>query len=101
MNPDCRILAIMGSGETSPTMVTVHKALVGRLGSLPSFPSIYLQISKELNSEDPSIIIGPGATVQGELRFERKVRLFVSDRATIGTVTGATAVSFTGDNPPH
>ena len=32
MNPDCRILAIMGSGETSPTMVTVHKALVGRLG---------------------------------------------------------------------
>jgi len=53
------------------------------------------------NSEDPLIIIGPGATVQGELRFERKVRLFVSDRATIGTVTGATAVPFTGDNPPH
>ncbi len=26
-----RILAIMGSGETSPTMVTVHKALAGRL----------------------------------------------------------------------
>ena len=32
MKPDCRILAIMGSGETSPTMVTVHKALVGELG---------------------------------------------------------------------
>ena len=32
MKPDCRILAIMGSGETSPTMVTVHKALVDRLG---------------------------------------------------------------------
>ena len=28
----CRILAIMGSGETSPTMVTVHRALVARLG---------------------------------------------------------------------
>jgi hypothetical protein len=28
----CRILAIMGSGETSPTMVTVHKELVARLG---------------------------------------------------------------------
>jgi Peptidase family S51 len=28
----CRILAIMGSGETSPTMVTVHKALVAQLG---------------------------------------------------------------------
>jgi cytoskeletal protein CcmA (bactofilin family) len=51
-------------------------------------------------SEDPTIVIGPGATVQGELRFERKVRLFVSDKATIGTVTGATPVAFTGDTPP-
>jgi len=32
MKPDCRILAIMGSGETSPTMVTIHKAVVDRLG---------------------------------------------------------------------
>jgi hypothetical protein len=38
--------------------------------------------------------------VKGELKFERKVRLYVSDRATIGTVTGATPVPFTGDNPP-
>src|SRR5437016_1665278 len=30
--PVCRILAIIGSGETSPTMVTVHKELVARLG---------------------------------------------------------------------
>ena len=51
-------------------------------------------------SEDPLIVIGPGAMVQGELRFERKVRLYVSDRATIGTVTGATPIPFTGDNPP-
>ena len=48
----------------------------------------------------PRIIIGPGATVQGDLRFERKVRLFVSDKATIGNVTGATPVAFTGDSPP-
>ena len=27
----CRVLAVMGSGETSPTMVTVHRALVSRL----------------------------------------------------------------------
>ena len=47
----------------------------------------------------PLIVIGPGATVQGDLRFERKVRLFVSDKATIGPVTGATAVLFTGDRP--
>ena len=30
--PRTRVLAIMGSGETSPTMVTVHKDLVARLG---------------------------------------------------------------------
>jgi hypothetical protein len=52
------------------------------------------------NNEDPLIVIGPGATVQGEMRFERKVRLFVSDKATVGTVTGATPVPFTGDRPP-
>ena len=50
--------------------------------------------------EVPQIVIGPGATVQGELRFERTVKLFVSDKATIGTVTGATPIPFTGDNPP-
>jgi hypothetical protein len=38
--------------------------------------------------------------VQGDLRFERKVRLYVSDKATIGTVTGATAMTFSGDTPP-
>ena len=30
--PECRMLAIIGSGETSPTMVTVHRDLVSRLG---------------------------------------------------------------------
>ena len=48
----------------------------------------------------PRIVIGPGAVVQGDLRFEREVRLYVSDRAKIGTVTGATAVPFTADTPP-
>jgi DUF4097 and DUF4098 domain-containing protein YvlB len=51
--------------------------------------------------EIPRIVIGPGATVQGELRFEHPVKLYVSDKATIGTVTGATPVTFTGDSPPN
>jgi hypothetical protein len=42
-----------------------------------------------------------GATVQGDLRFERTVQLFVSDKATIGTVTGAKPIPFTGDAPPN
>jgi DUF4097 and DUF4098 domain-containing protein YvlB len=53
------------------------------------------------NSDDPVIVIGPGAVVQGDLRFERKVKLYVSEKATIGTVTGAAPISFSGDNPPN
>ena len=48
----------------------------------------------------PRIVIGPGATVQGDLRFERTVKLFVSDKATVGTVTGTAPIPFTGDAPP-
>jgi cytoskeletal protein CcmA (bactofilin family) len=48
----------------------------------------------------PKVVIGPGVTVQGDLNFERPVRLYVSDKATIGPVTGATATQFTGDTPP-
>ena len=49
--------------------------------------------------EAPRIIIGPGVVVQGELKFDRSVKLFVSDKATIGAVIGATAVTFSGDKP--
>jgi hypothetical protein len=48
----------------------------------------------------PRIVIGPGAVVEGPLRFEREVRLYVSDKATVGPVTGATAIAFTGAQPP-
>jgi DUF4097 and DUF4098 domain-containing protein YvlB len=47
----------------------------------------------------PRVVIGPGTVVKGPLRFERRVDLYVSDRATIGTVEGATAVKFSGDRP--
>ncbi len=53
------------------------------------------------DSSVPRIVIGPGATVSGELRFEREVKLYVSDQATVGTVTGATAIPFSGDSPPN
>jgi len=48
----------------------------------------------------PRVVIGPGSTIRGEIRFEHKVKLFVSDKATIGPVDGADAVKFSGDNPP-
>ncbi len=49
----------------------------------------------------PRIVIGPGAAVLGNLRFEHTVKLFVSDKATIGAVSGATPIPFSGDTPPN
>lgn len=54
----------------------------------------------QLTGSKPRVVIGPGAVVAGELRFDREIDLFVSDKATVGTISGAKAVSFTGDAPP-
>ena len=47
----------------------------------------------------PKIIIEPGAVVKGTLDFRREVELYVSDRATIDTVKGATVHKFSGASP--
>ena len=52
------------------------------------------------DSDKPRVVVGPGAVVEGTLQFDRAVHLYVSDSATIGRVTGATAVKFNGDHPP-
>jgi hypothetical protein len=48
----------------------------------------------------PTIVIGPDAIVEGELRFEQPVTLYVSNRAKTGAISGATAIPFSGDAPP-
>jgi DUF4097 and DUF4098 domain-containing protein YvlB len=45
----------------------------------------------------PTIIIAPGAIVSGTLHFERDVNLYVSSRAKIGPVEGATPSAYAGD----
>jgi hypothetical protein len=47
----------------------------------------------------PRVVIGPGAAVKGTLKFRREVKLYVSDRATIGAVEGATPNKFSGEHP--
>ena len=47
----------------------------------------------------PQIVIGPGAVVEGTLKFEREVELYVSESAKIGAVEGAKPVMFSGDEP--
>jgi hypothetical protein len=50
-------------------------------------------------SSVPRVVIGPGAIVKGTLKFGREVQLYVSDRATIGPVEGATVTRFSGASP--
>jgi hypothetical protein len=52
------------------------------------------------DSDQPRVVVGPGAVVEGTMQFDRAVHLYVSDTATIGPVTGATPVKFSGDHPP-
>ena len=49
----------------------------------------------------PRVVIGPGAVVGGAMRFEREVKLYVSETASIGAVEGATAVMFAGERAPE
>lgn len=49
----------------------------------------------------PRITIGAGATVNGPLTFEREVKLYISNEAHVaGPITGATAIKFSGKEPP-
>jgi DUF4097 and DUF4098 domain-containing protein YvlB len=52
-----------------------------------------------INRSKPKIVIGPGAVVDGTLKFEREVELYVSESAKIGPVEGATPVKFSGTRP--
>lgn len=58
-------------------------------------------VSFHLFSEGmPHIVVGPRSVVTGALNFERPVKLYVSDQATIGPVQGATVAKFSGERPP-
>jgi len=47
----------------------------------------------------PRVVIGPGSTVRGTLRFERPVALYISKQAKVGKIEGAKAVYFDGTTP--
>jgi len=54
-------------------------------------------------SRKPRVIIGPGSRVEGVIRLERKVELFISESAEVGDVSGEMsledAVRFSGKRP--
>lgn len=51
----------------------------------------------------PKIVIGPGSRVEGTIRLEREARLYISETAEVGGVTGKLslddAVRFSGERP--
>jgi hypothetical protein len=51
----------------------------------------------------PRIVIGPGSRVEGVIRLEREVRLYISDSAEVGGVAGEMsmddAIRFSGKRP--
>lgn len=54
-------------------------------------------------SRKPRIVIGPGSRVEGTIRLERKVDLFISESAEVSDVSGEMslddAVRFSGERP--
>lgn len=58
-------------------------------------------IPVQINRRIPRIVIGPQAVVEGPLVFEREVKLYVHDSARTGTITGATAVRYSGTTSPR
>lgn len=47
----------------------------------------------------PTVIIGPGSRVDGDLNFEQEVELHVHQSAVVGTISGADPIRFSGDRP--
>lgn len=55
------------------------------------------------NNKKPKIVIGPGSRVEGSIKLEREVRLYISETAEVGDVEGemsmADAIRFSGKKP--
>lgn len=50
-------------------------------------------------SSPPKVVIGRNVTVEGPLNFEREVELYVHESASVGEISGAQAVTYSGDEP--
>ncbi len=53
------------------------------------------------DSKPPRVVVGRNSIVDGELKFDREVRLYVHQTARIGHVTGATPTRYTSDEAPR
>jgi hypothetical protein len=97
--------------ETLKTVANITRADYFYAGTANDLKKVYQSLSTRLvvekvnrgwfnsNKRNPKIVIGPNATVEGTLRFQREVDLYVSNTAKIGKVEGATPRRFSGSEP--
>src|SRR5689334_9972095 len=85
--PRCRVLAIIGSGETSPTMVTVHRDLVGRLG---------------LSSPQATVLATPYAFQENAADVSARTERYFADSVglRVGVTAGTSPKADPGMAPP-
>ena len=88
---------VQGRVETVGGDITVGNGSVVEGGILVDKPRGMSWGKKRI----PRIVIGPNAVVNGTLRFEREVELFVHPSAKIGAVSGATVQRYTDTLPPR
>jgi hypothetical protein len=72
--PRCRVLAIIGSGETSPTMVTVHRDLVARL---------------DLSSPQATVLATPYAFQENAAGVSARTERYFADSVGLGVRVAA------------
>lgn len=87
-----------GDIETVNGDVTVGIGSHVRGGVHYSKPNMSFSFGKK---RVPRVIIGPNAQVDGPLRFEREVVLYVHSTAKTGPISGATAIRFDTPQPPE
>ena len=87
------------ASEVGGDLSNVNGGMVVTDGSLVHGGILTRDASGDPMEKAPRVIIGRDSEVRGPLEFERTVELYVHESAHIGPVVGATAVSFSGDEP--
>jgi DUF4097 and DUF4098 domain-containing protein YvlB len=98
------ITTINGEIETRGSEIggdvsNVHGDMLLTDGSLVNGRVIVREEKGTVGSEVPRIVIGPNTRVLGGLEFERPVKLYVHDSASVGEIVGADPIRFSGDRP--
>ncbi|MDH3613045.1 MAG: hypothetical protein OEU90_13410 [Gammaproteobacteria bacterium] len=90
-----------GNVKTVSGNVDLSEAAVIKGDLIIEEPSMWSFGNK--SSRVPEVVIGPGSAVEGTIRLEREVKLYISESAKVGGVEGemsmSDAVRFSGDHP--